>query len=174
MAKNKRIIETPETLSSEQRIVYDALNGESDIGCVIISAAFLDDVLASILKTKLLESEITDNLLSGAIGTFSARGDMAYCLQLIDKNEYKDLRKIEEIRNLFAHSRFNMTFDNHKVQGLCQEFCSINFFISHFGSDVENPTKQDLCSDARNRFNFAIVNLSTKSLLKGLELKQKV
>jgi DNA-binding MltR family transcriptional regulator len=100
----RRSIVPVEKLSEETRQLFDVLNKESDLACVVIGAAFLDTALASLLAQKLLASSVSDKLLatSGVLGSFAARADLAYCLSLIKKEHYQDICVVGEIRNQFA------------------------------------------------------------------------
>ena len=54
MSKKIRIPEV-ETLSKESSHLYDVLNNESDLACVLIATSYLDYALASLLKRHFIE-----------------------------------------------------------------------------------------------------------------------
>jgi DNA-binding MltR family transcriptional regulator len=120
MAKSKGKATTFEQLLADQQHLSHVFNTESDLVCAMVGAAFIDDLLVSLLKAKLLpNSDIVEKLLNGSLGSFSARADITYCLQLIQKNEYQDILLIGEIRNVFAHSRLELNFNDKEIQNKC-------------------------------------------------------
>ena|SRR6266851_710595 len=77
----KKPIPEVEQLSEESKHLYDVLNNESDLACVLIASSYLDYALASLLKRHLIKSGLVKKLLDsprGAISTFAARSDLAY------------------------------------------------------------------------------------------------
>ena len=109
-------------LTEDIQKVYDVLNNESDLACVLIGTSYLSELLGSLVMSQLKKSNVTKNLLKpdrGAIGSFRARADLAYCLDLISKYDYNDLLMIADIRNGFAHKHLSLDFNNAKVQEAC-------------------------------------------------------
>lgn len=87
----------PESLSADSKHLHDLPNKGTDA-----SVNYIDACLASIIAKRLLKSAVTDKLLdslSGAIGSFAARLDLAYILALIDKLMYQDLLVLAKLRN---------------------------------------------------------------------------
>lgn len=113
-----------EELSGDsKRIVKNLMEG-SDISTVMVGASYLDACLATLLRAVLHNSEVTENLLApngGFLGTFAVRADLAYVLGKIPKLLYQDLRDIATIRNIFAHTHFDIDFNNPTVKSLCNE-----------------------------------------------------
>ena len=79
--------------------------GESDRGAILISAALLDECLRSLIAIFLVDDKKEVNELLGSekhyerpLGTFGARIKTAYCLGLISRDEFDDLRIIQKIR----------------------------------------------------------------------------
>jgi hypothetical protein len=56
----------------------------------------------------------------GPLSQFSAKIDIAYIFELIDKTTYDDLRAIKDIRNKFAHTTSYVLFSNEHVDRECQ------------------------------------------------------
>jgi DNA-binding MltR family transcriptional regulator len=103
--------------------ITEELKDESDRGVVLVSAAFLDELLEELLRAHFIsDSKITDELLSnsGPLGSFSARSKLAYCLDLIHETQFRDLETVRKIRNEFAHSHRPATFDSDRIRDLCQ------------------------------------------------------
>jgi hypothetical protein len=106
--------------------LYDTFTQESDRGVAIVGAAYLDENLAVLLESFLIEDEQRVHELLGAgqfapLGSFSARTKAAYCLGLISKNEYEDLNTIRGIRNDFAHQRKDVSFAHADVEQKCRQ-----------------------------------------------------
>lgn len=80
----------------------------SDRSCVIVAAAYIDELLGYIFKLFLSSpsSEKEDKELFsgyGPLSTFSSKIVLSYRLGLISNYEYKTLQIIRKIRNSFAH-----------------------------------------------------------------------
>jgi DNA-binding MltR family transcriptional regulator len=56
----------------------------------------------------------------GPLSQFSAKIDIAYIFELIDKTTYDDLRAIKDIRNKFAHTTGYVLFSNEQINRECQ------------------------------------------------------
>lgn len=167
-----------EELNASTQAVYDVLNKESDLPCVLIGTNFLDQILASLLEQIFIKSSVTQKMLSptgGYLGTFSSRADLAYCLELINKKQYQDLAVIGEIRNKLAHSHLALSFMDQEVIDKCNKLVAWEIFI--WGDDEEpqseNITKKMLGTEAKNKFKLSVVFLGNKLKLKLLEIKMK-
>jgi DNA-binding MltR family transcriptional regulator len=92
---------------------------ESDRACVILGAAKIDILLKQLLLRLFLPSTSnTDELLDGdsALGTFSAKIQLAYRLGLLDAEFTRALNLIRKIRNEFAHeaSTVSLSHPSHR------------------------------------------------------------
>ncbi len=91
------------------KILQDELEkSSSDRSCVIVAAAYIDELLGYIFKLFLVSpsSEKEDKELFsgyGPLSTFSSKIVLSYRLGLISNYEYKTLQIIRKIRNSFAH-----------------------------------------------------------------------
>lgn len=106
------------------------LNHESDRGCALMAASYLDEQLKLLLEENLVENKkIADGLFdfNGAIGTFSSRIDMSYMMGLLPESVRKDLHLIRKIRNEFAHNPQPMDFDTQKLNDLCMNLVHDGF-----------------------------------------------
>ena len=95
---------------------------ESDRGCALMAASYLDDQLKILLESHLVEDKkISKELFefNGALGTFSSRIEMSYMLGLLPSNVRKDLHIIRKARNHFAHSPSPMTFNDKELKEFC-------------------------------------------------------
>ncbi|MDN7560329.1 MltR family transcriptional regulator [Burkholderia orbicola] len=86
--------------------INESLRGETERGCVVIGAAFLDEKLKDLLnKVTAGSNKVKESLFdaTGPLGTFSQKIRVAYCFGLISDEAYHDLNVIRDIRNKFAH-----------------------------------------------------------------------
>ena len=86
---------------------------ESDRGCALMAAAFIEDKLEKLLESYFIENEkVCKQLLkaNGALATFSSKIDLTFLLGLIPKNVFNDLHILRKIRNEFAHTASEISF----------------------------------------------------------------
>lgn len=111
-------------VSQEVMKFRSSLTNETDRGCALISASFLDHQLEKLIRSYLVnDNSILDNIFSnnGALGTFSSRIDIAYLLGLIGKKIHRDLHIIRKIRNEFGHNPEPISFETQSIQNRCSE-----------------------------------------------------
>ena len=80
---------------------------EGDRAAAIVGAALLDSELEKLLRAFFVdENAVAEQLLrdGGPIGPFATRIHLAYALGLISDTTYLDLKLVNKIRNVFAHS----------------------------------------------------------------------
>ncbi len=112
MARDIKFIATDD-LNNQNKDFYKSINEGSDLACVLISTSYLDQCLATLLGKHFIVSKTSQNILDprrGSIGTFSSRNDLAYCLGLISKKIYQNIKTAGDIRNAFAHSHLSLGF----------------------------------------------------------------
>jgi DNA-binding MltR family transcriptional regulator len=161
----KKKVFTRYQLTSDAQQVFDVLGKETDLACVVIGAAYLDSLLASLLNTKFRTNTTISNKLlepnKGALGNYQSRADLTYCLSLIEKEQYNDLCKIGEIRNLFAHNHLYLNFSEVEVQNKCAELKAWKAL----------PTDGALRMIARNQFIISVAILSQMLLLHTIDVE---
>lgn len=169
-----------ETLSAESQALYDAVNDERDLPCVLISTSFLGQCLGSLLERFFINSNTAKSLLdsrSGPLGTFFARADLCYSLGMIPKALYQNLRRVGEIRNRFAHSYLSLSFDDPSVVQLCEALT----LPKVVGTRVEGDTGKSYQDDdpfaqfthPRMRFTICVVLMANRLLLTGLSTERR-
>lgn len=116
------------------------LQNESDRGCVIVSAAILDDILLQLLKRRLAPSVgKNDKLFEDGAATFlnfSTRIDLAYRVGLIRDDVRTTFHLIRKIRNDFAHFSNPDTFNSNTVKDRISEIFKLNKSIMDAFSDL--------------------------------------
>lgn len=99
-----------------------ALTSESDRGCALFAAAYLDSALSdllyvSLVKHKKLEEDLFEN--AGPLASFSSRIKFAFYLGKISAVCRGDLDTIRRIRTDFAHQATLISFDSRSVADRC-------------------------------------------------------
>lgn len=106
------------------------LSYESDRGCALAGAAFLDERLKQLLNASFVE-RCGKFLVDGPhapLGTFSARILAVQGLGLVPTKAALDLNLIQKIRNEFAHRLDCHSFEIPKIKSLCGQlhYCFSN------------------------------------------------
>jgi DNA-binding MltR family transcriptional regulator len=102
-----------------------SLTPETDRGCALLAASYIDEQLKSLICATLVKSDKVQKRICSAHGplsTFSARIDFAYLLGLIGPKAHRDLHLIRDIRNRFGHSAEPLSFTDPEIEKLCKKF----------------------------------------------------
>ena len=112
-----------EQLPQKFEILRDNLLEESDRGCVLIAAAYLDDALESLLRTYFSQDaacvkNAVDPMFDGLapLSSFSAKTKLAFALRLIDSGVFDNLELVRKIRNKFAHSFEGVALTSQQIR----------------------------------------------------------
>ena len=100
-----------------------ALTAESDRGCALFAAAYLDASVSDLLYVSLVSNKsIEKDMFEGTapLATFSSRIKMAYYLGLISSACRRDLDIIRSVRNDFAHKLDVNSFGIESVRDRCR------------------------------------------------------
>ena len=98
---------------------------ESDRGCALMAAAFIEEKIGELLRAFCIENKKSYERLfenNGALATFSSKIDLAFLLGLIPKNIFDDLQLLRKIRNDFAHNASLITFESTPIKERCFTF----------------------------------------------------
>ena len=168
---------TVEELSEDAKKLFEILSNESDIACVVVGAAYIDEAMAEILTHILKKSNVSSKMLDtrGILGNFMARADLLYSFKKISKSHYQDLCVIAEIRNLFAHSHLELSFADKDIQTHCSKLriWRMPFFVESDDGEIEY-TDDDLSNIARNQFNLSVSLLASRFVLLAMSLKHEL
>jgi len=151
MAKRKRWTITE--LSEKAEPVRRLLQEESDRGAALIGTAYLDDLLATLLRAVFVD-RCADKLLelNRPLGTFDARIRLAYSIGLIRTDTYKDLEAVRGIRNDFAHLHDNLAFESESVKTRSENL--------HYGKLLKALRDHTgMITTAKERFVFSVAIL---------------
>jgi DNA-binding MltR family transcriptional regulator len=95
--------------------IGDELRKESDRGCALVAAAYLENEISELLELFFIEqsAKATSALFdfNGPVGTFSSKAKMAAALGLIPNEIYIAVDLIRKIRNEFAHLHEPLDFE---------------------------------------------------------------
>ena len=141
----------------------EEFQAESDRGCALLGAAFLDEQLRVLLEAFLVDDpKRIGKLLSGfgPLATFEARTSLAYALGFLSDEERRDLDLLRKVRNDFAHNLHGVSFRSPEVEDRCKELASCNIGLLPGGAD-----------HARNRFTLAVVQLASIVALRRLSIR---
>ena len=101
-----------------------SLSKETDRGCALMAAAYLDSEIEKLLSKYFVNNENVKKEVLGQsrpLGTFSSRIDMAYLLGLIGAKAHRDLHLIRKVRNEFGHVPTPISFDDQSLANRCGE-----------------------------------------------------
>jgi DNA-binding MltR family transcriptional regulator len=101
----------------------EALTKESDRGCALFAAAYLDTALSDLLYCSFVESKkIEVELFEGTapLSSFSSRIKLAFYLGRISAECRADLDTIRKIRNDFAHNIALISFNSQSIADRCR------------------------------------------------------
>jgi len=118
----------PKVLSSDEihdriQLLYQATTDDADAVCVIVSTSFLESALRGLLRKHFVNGSTAEGLLKptgGALGALHHATCAAYCMGLISKEFMQNIETVGNIRNQFAHSIDEMTFDDPEVSNWCK------------------------------------------------------
>ena len=152
-----------------------SLNNETDRGCALMTASFIENELENLLRKRLVGSKKfkNENLfsLNGPLGTFSAKIHISYSLGFISKSVLEEINLIRKIRNKFAHKYEPIDFNSPEISQLISNikyhytiknnrrvFESSGFAILAFihSEEIQEPFKEsrefDLSEDNKTEF----------------------
>lgn len=101
-----------------------SLSQETDRGCALMAAAYLEYELEKLIKSNLVNDKKVLKVLfssNGYLATFSSKIDLAYMLGLISPDVRSDLHILRKIRNEFAHNPESFGFEKEEISHRCNE-----------------------------------------------------
>ena len=110
-----------------------ALTEETDRGCALMAAAYLDHELGEMIRANLVQDKkvltaVFEN--NGPTSTFSAKIDLAYLFGLLSSDARHDLHLLRKIRNDFAHNPAKIGFSDSPICDRCLELKLISIHES--------------------------------------------
>lgn len=162
MAK-KRKNEGNEIKAKQWKEFFDEFQSESERGAVLVGTAFLDEHLGQLLANFMIADDANqvNELLTGPLDRPFAKARTAYCLGLIGKDAFDDLKLIINIRNRFAHELQGLSFEDEQIMKWC--------------GSLQLPAKSmplDWPLTAKSRFLIAVAILASWISLHALNTKR--
>lgn len=108
--------------------VLRALREETDRGCALVGAVYLDDALEGMLRARLsLPNDVDIKIFGfrGALGSLSDRIDLAYSVGLLQPSLRKSLHMARRIRNEFAHEKDTKRFRDEQIANRLRELFDV-------------------------------------------------
>jgi hypothetical protein len=131
----------------------------------ILATSFLDNLLETLLLAHLVDDQKVRDLFEGdrPLATFSARISLAFAIGYIPPNVYADLSLLRKIRNHFAHSAEQVSFEDGRIRDWCGALSTVR---------KDSPMLVKLVADskAREQFLFTIggITVYIEGFLNGL------
>lgn len=125
---------TPSDYYKKDINFINEIETQSDRGAAILLASWLEEELGDCLRSKFIDSQ-KNNLqvfnANGPLSTFSSKIELSYLMGFISEKNYKNLKKIKNIRNDFAHSVLDkhlnsMSFESDSIKDRCYSLDSIS------------------------------------------------
>jgi DNA-binding MltR family transcriptional regulator len=131
---------------------FEQITNDSDRAAGLVAAAIVEQRLEEIIKFWLEKDvEVQEKLFrfSGPLGTFSVKIDLAYLMGIITPEGRKDLIKLKDIRNDFAHK---LEVDSFKVQSIADRCKSLRLVETHvIEPSPQRPFKRLLIQERNGR-----------------------
>ncbi|HUE13397.1 MAG TPA: hypothetical protein VMR25_04435 [Planctomycetaceae bacterium] len=124
----KRTLSVGEVTSAFSGVIK-ALKGDSDLACATLGAAYVEKLLGVILRRLFVESKSLTTRMFGTGGLLENSGgqnDIAMATGIISEECHRNIRLINGIRDEFAHSHRQVTFQNVDVSNMCRD---LTFFF---------------------------------------------
>jgi DNA-binding MltR family transcriptional regulator len=129
--KNSTVF-SKEVIADRRHKMSEILRDETERGCVLVSVAFIDESLELLLrghfklgqpveKTAMSSQTREKNVInplfaaSGPLSSFWSKTQLCFALNLIPEWVHHDLEVIRKIRNVFAHSYEQVSFESQEV-----------------------------------------------------------
>ncbi|MDX8351781.1 hypothetical protein [Cognatiyoonia sp. IB215182] len=112
-------------LEHNNRLFWDKLNNESDLGMVLSAGAYFENLLSRCTKRYFLAGDVSKGVMGagGPLGSFSALLDCNYLLRIIDADQRTALKKLAKIRNVFAHE-LQSSFDETSMADRVDDYAA--------------------------------------------------
>lgn len=133
-------------LKAQVKKVLRTFKDDSDLACAIIGCAYVEHCLGTLLENFMTDGSTARGLLqpTAPIAMIHNRRLLAYSLGLISKEIGREIQTIGEIRNVFAHKFYGVSFDDSPVRTLCDNL-------------VADPYGKELTS--RQRYVGSVMNV---------------
>ena len=125
----------------------------SDQAAALTGPAYLEHILEILLQASFRtltadeKQRMFDGSSNGILGTMSSKIRVAFAMRLIEKEIYDDLKLINDIRNVFAHTLHEINFSHDLVKQDCENL------KSYKPNGIANRPK-----DSKEKYIYTIIN----------------
>jgi hypothetical protein len=106
--------------------IFEGIREDSPRAAAMLAGALMDELLKGAISYRLVElnKEDSDGLFTGnaPLATFSAKIRVSYALGIIGKRTRHDIELVREIRNGFAHTLRDLSFETPELTKMCSQF----------------------------------------------------
>jgi DNA-binding MltR family transcriptional regulator len=161
MSKSWNFVVKPDAnWTPERKHLQESLASGDVVVCVVVSTSFIDHALSRMLARLFIKGSTSEKILDhnkGILGSLNAKSDLAYCLGLIPKTLYQNLKTIAELRNKIAHRLEDYTFYHEEIAPFCNKLLiPANPFKSLPVIEYSAVNPQKAPTSPRIRFYYAV------------------
>lgn len=139
--------------TTADRLFMSEVSTASDRAAALLLGAVIDNSLRDVLKEHFRNDwDDIDTLFTGptaCLHSLSSRIRIAFALELFDREIFKSLEAIREIRNAFAHAEIHLSFAHPTIAEKCA-----GLFVR------PDAPHADSTSDPRLRFTMSVFSIS--------------
>jgi DNA-binding MltR family transcriptional regulator len=118
--------------------LFQELDESSDRSAAIVGAATIDRLLEDAILASFpqIDEETTATLtgIGGPLDSLFAKIHLGYALGLYPRSYLLELESIRKIRNCFAHSPTNITFDTEQIADECRQLKEMEYINDQRGN----------------------------------------
>jgi hypothetical protein len=101
--------------------VWAGIETASPRAGTLVAASFVENHLEHLIRSRMKDDKkLLDKMLtsSGVLGTFSAKINIGYLMNIYSESTWKELDTIRDIRNDFAHE-LDISYDTQSIKDRC-------------------------------------------------------
>jgi DNA-binding MltR family transcriptional regulator len=117
--------------NEDERFAIEELRSVSDRAAATVGAVLVEQRLEEAIRIRFQrDTKIEEELFrsSGPMGSFSAKIRLAFLMNMLSREAYKDLDNLKTIRNRFAHD-LAITFETPSIKDRCANFSLVEKHI---------------------------------------------
>jgi hypothetical protein len=145
---SKRLLAKPPS-DEEGWTIFWKLKSLDDQTVAIMGAAYLEAMLTKLLRASFIplnpddDRRMFDGGSNGILGPFSNKIRIAHAMGIINFSTYHDMIIINDIRNVFAHTQHEISFETPEIMADCSKLKLVTDLSEKTGSDMSfiNTTK---------------------------------
>ena len=126
----------------EMQVVMGDLKGHGQQGAAIIGVAYIEHALERLLSRMFVpmnkedHKRLFDGSAGGILGNMNAKLRVAYVIGIFGDDTYENLKLLNTIRNVFAHSLHKLDFSAPELGKDVARLTAVNIFRNADGSEI--------------------------------------